>query len=273
MPRTYNPFKRVYYKNVAKVAGGLAVGLSIFYYLVLMGAIQVTGYSGDMECAGSETEPCYAYINFTALKDVYIYPNESWMFSTNPSVKKIVLQRRWGNYWRTINLSKPWSKRVKYAVKFSMGQSYQIRFVGYRQHPFGDIKWSFGDIDPVWKGVQIDHELIENTDKCLQDCHLRFRFRINKSLVVSKESDWLRKFVKARNALDLKSSGFRILKNVSYNESEWITNISCENITLPNGSIYLNCTGGYYEITEKTKGVYRDFNLSEIQSRPTNGTR
>ena len=155
MSRTYNPYKRTYYDKVKKWLNTTtitvtAVGLAIFYYLAIMGAIQITGHSPDQVCVSDE---CYVYINFTALKDVYIYPNEKWMFSTDPSIEDITLQRKWGNYWRTINLSKPWSSKVKYAVKFSMGNSYQIRYVIKGKKPWETVKWSFGDIDPYIFGI------------------------------------------------------------------------------------------------------------------------
>jgi len=150
-------YRRVYYDSVKKY--GLKIGITsipvvflLFMLLAQRGDITITGYSGDMVCAGTELDPCYAYINFTANTDIYIYPNENWTFSTNPPVRKVILQRSWRDSWRTINLSKPWNKNVKYAIKFSKGKSYQIRFIGYKYYPYDDIKWGFGDIDPVWYG-------------------------------------------------------------------------------------------------------------------------
>jgi len=133
-----------------------AVGIPIFILFMLLmqrGDITVTGYSGNMTCAGTEEDPCYAYINFTANTDIYIYPNQNWTFSTTPPIKEVILQRSWGDSWRTIYLNKTWNSKVKYAVKFSKGKNYQIRFVGYKFNPHQDIKWSFGDIDPYWYGI------------------------------------------------------------------------------------------------------------------------
>jgi len=123
--------------------------LLLFAYLSSIGALTVTGYSGDSVCAGTKEDLCYAYINFTANKDIYIYPNETWMLSTNGTAHNIRLQRRWGTGWRTINLTKTYTKSVKYAVKFSIGQKYEVRFVA-EKNPFEDVKWSFGEIDPWW---------------------------------------------------------------------------------------------------------------------------
>jgi len=154
MARTRS-YKRVYFEKVKqfllKHKLSVPIVIGIFYYLVFVNAIVVTNHSGDMTCAGTPEDPCYAYIDFCALKNVYIYPNESWeYFSTEPAAKRVIMQRKWGDTWRTINLSKSWSKRVKYAVKFSAGKCYSLRFVGYKYHPWDNVKWSFGDIDPWW---------------------------------------------------------------------------------------------------------------------------
>ena len=78
--------KRVYFASMKKwfqdnwktisgmsAATGTSIGL-IFFYLAQIGAITVRGYSGDMVCAGTIEDPCYAYINFTANEDIYLYP-------------------------------------------------------------------------------------------------------------------------------------------------------------------------------------------------------
>lgn len=147
---------------------GVPVIIALFLFLQSLDAIEVTGYSGDMVCEGTIEDPCYAYINFTAKTNIYIYPmNETeqmWVFNTNPIAKEIILQRSWGDGWRTINLSKPWSNRVKYAIKFNAGQSYQLRFIGYKYDPGIPVKWSFGEIDPVWKPNEIiNYELNTKT--------------------------------------------------------------------------------------------------------------
>ena len=156
-------YRRIYYNTIKKWAekiGAVAVPTIVlaFLFLAQRGDITITGYSGDMTCAGTELDPCYAYINFTSNVDNYFYPNTSWMFSTTPPIKKVILQRRWGNSWRTINLSKTWNSKVKYAVKFSKGKNYSIRFVGYKYNPYQDIKWGFANIDPIWYGVGVENQ-------------------------------------------------------------------------------------------------------------------
>jgi len=155
-------YRRVYYDSVKKYAlkiGATAIPVVFVIFMLLSqrGDITITGYSGNMTCAGTEEDPCYAYINFTANTDIYIYPNQNWTFSTNPPVKEVILQRSWGDSWRTIYLNKTWSSRIKYAVKFSKGKNYQIRFIGYKFNPRQDVKWSFGNIDPYWYGKETLH--------------------------------------------------------------------------------------------------------------------
>ena len=93
--------KRIYFESIKKwainlgiPAGtiGTAIGL-IFLFLSLSGAIDITGFSGDQICAGTELDPCYAYINFTAEEDIFLYPTgyDPWgretIFAFDPSVK------------------------------------------------------------------------------------------------------------------------------------------------------------------------------------------
>ena len=177
-------YSRVYeskLREYAKLAGlgSSALIFVLFVYLSSIGAIEITGYSGDIICAGTELEPCYAYINFTAKRDIFIYPinDTTWMFNTEPKVKSIIMQRKWGDSWRTINLSKPcngawcgcyWctkNKTAKYAYVFRAGKSYQLRFIGYKSSPYDDVKWGFANLDPIWYGIkpekiniQIDNE-------------------------------------------------------------------------------------------------------------------
>ena len=70
---------RVYAETVKKWASRMGLTLIplvflIFLYLQTQGDIEITGYSNDTVCAGTELDPCYAYINFTAKRDIYIYP-------------------------------------------------------------------------------------------------------------------------------------------------------------------------------------------------------
>ena len=98
--------KRIYWETVKKWLLRLVIPVSIAFpgillYLTSMGAITITGYSGDQVCAGTLADPCYAYINLTAHEDIFIYPLEydPWgrdtPFDFFPGVKSWVLQRSW----------------------------------------------------------------------------------------------------------------------------------------------------------------------------------
>lgn len=155
---------RIYSETVKKWAVGAGItGVSmvvlIFAYLQFIGAITITGVSGDSVCMGTVEEPCYAYINFTANKDVFLYPlgHDPWgrntPFTFDPAVKSWRLQRSWGSSWRTVDLEKTWNKNVKYAIKFAKGQDYQIRIVAVKESPLQTIKWFSDDWkveDPLW---------------------------------------------------------------------------------------------------------------------------
>ena len=178
-------YRRVYEDTVKRYAKQMKlVGVSLVFAMFIMlsarGDILLTGYSGDSQCAGTLEEPCYAYLNFTAELDIYIYPTNdtTWAFMTEPknAMREIVMQRSWGDSWRTINLSKTWSTKTKYALKLNKGQDYEFRFIGYKYNPTDTVKWGFGFqqenetlsdsyVDPVWSGYSYKDfftKLIEN---------------------------------------------------------------------------------------------------------------
>jgi len=157
--------RRIYFETVKRwlvemSMVGVPLIIGIFAFLALTGSITITGYSGDLKCAGTPDNPCIAYINFTANEDIYIYPEGYDPFGRDqvailfkPRVKSWKLQRSWGDSWRTIYLNKTWSKRVKYAVKFSKGRNYSIRIIAEKFNPEDEIKWSVGPLDPTFLPV------------------------------------------------------------------------------------------------------------------------
>jgi len=172
--------KRIYTATVKKwlITGGIATGIiiaGIFTYLSFLGVIDISDFSGDMVCAGTIEDPCYAYINFTVKEDVFIYPvdYDPWgrdtIFDFDPAVESWKLQRSWGSGWRNIPLDKSctgtWcglsnkDDTRKFSIAFREGREYQIRIVAYKKDPNDLIKWGVYHedkevIDPVWLPFQ-----------------------------------------------------------------------------------------------------------------------
>jgi hypothetical protein len=172
--------KKIYFETAKKWAiklgipiGSIGTGIGlIFLFLSLSGAITITGFSGDQVCAGTIDDPCYAYINFTAEEDIFIYPigYDPWgretPFEFSPAVKDWKLQRSWGKGWRDIPLDKtctgtwcgaPNSNGVAYSWVLREARDYQIRIVAMKESPHDIIKWAvnYEDreyLDPTWYG-------------------------------------------------------------------------------------------------------------------------
>jgi len=163
---------RIYWESLKKWGKriGIPIGISgfalLFYYLIFIEAIVVTGYSGDMVCQGTIEDPCFAFINFTAKEDIFLYPvgYDPWgrntPFYTNQELKSWKMYRSWGKGWREIKLNDTctgtWcgapDKGVKYSFVFRENRDYKIKIVAYKNSPYEDIKWGFGPVDPIWYG-------------------------------------------------------------------------------------------------------------------------
>ena len=171
-------------KNKYVVGGTATVGTLIglyFLYLSFIGAIIITGYSGDTICAGTLDDPCYAFVNFTAQEDIFIYPldydpyNRDIGVSFDPNVKDWKMERSWGSGWREIDLNdtckgtwcggKFGAKTNVYSFAFREKRDYQIRITAYKEDPRQDIKWAFGPVDPTFLGINKENifpKLISN---------------------------------------------------------------------------------------------------------------
>lgn len=280
-----------------KIGAGLGAGittiLTLFAFLTIQYGFIITDLTGDINCSGTYENPCISYFDVRNPNyyDVDIYSKDQVKLNFSPEIGDYALFVKDGRCsatgscrcelkdgrmigfkgWRCTdftNKTKPRKDRV-YNFRFPSYTTKNFMLAGIKKSPFDTVKWTFGTgngiLDPIWKGVQIDLELIENTDYCFQNCSLRFKFRVDKTLQVNKLSDFKGKFVKAIGASDLLDWGFRLGRDVSYNDSRWISDMSCNfyNETLSNGTIeeHANCTdNSYFNITERIKMVYNDFN-------------
>ena len=169
--------KRIYWETIKKwalitrVPVGVAGFALLFMYLSALGVIDVTGYSGDMICAGTLDNPCIALINFSVREDIFIYPTgydpygRDTPFYTDEGLKSWKIYRSWGSGWREIKLNDtctgtwcgaPNNKGVKYSFVFREGRDYKIKIVALKEDPTQDIKWGFGPVDPAWYGIERD---------------------------------------------------------------------------------------------------------------------
>ena len=151
-------------------AVGVPTTILLIWFMMSLGVIDVTGYSGDVVCAGTELDPCFAYINFTVNEDVFVYPSDDW--SSTPleldiEPKSIQMYRSWGKGWREIKLDQSctgtWcglsnaKDTRKFSFAFRKNRDYQIRFKVLKNNPEEDIKWGFGPVDPIFYGIYSDY--------------------------------------------------------------------------------------------------------------------
>jgi hypothetical protein len=173
------------WKYLTGSSGVLAVAL--ITYLAMTGAITITDNSGDMPCAGKPGDYCVATVTFTANKDIFIYPDQSWGLDTNQQLKNVkvfllkdntvatVKNAQQGNFigLKEIDLNKicvgTWcgGKTEKAKNSFSLGlikgKNYTLYYVAEKFSPDQTIKWGFGTptnfvpdkyekdyVDPFW---------------------------------------------------------------------------------------------------------------------------
>ena len=153
--------KRVYKESVKKWATSLGISGSIifliFMYLSTSGAITITSFSDDLICEGTEYDPCFVYINFTANEDIFIYPldYDPWGRNTpfifDPAIKNFTMARSWGTSWRDYDLYHPcqqkWCgapennmKDNKYSLAWREGKDYTVRIEIYKNKATDEIK-------------------------------------------------------------------------------------------------------------------------------------
>jgi hypothetical protein len=176
--------KRIYISTLAKWgigigATGIPLALLLFWYLSSLGAIAITGFSGDQICAGTNLNPCIAYINMTAKEDIFIYPDKNWSggFYTNGSVKSVKMYRSWGDGWREINLTTnckgTWcgasdsSGNTSYSFAFRHDTKYNLKFEVIKSNVSDSIKWGYADVDPYFYGVNNSDKIYSEYSKAI----------------------------------------------------------------------------------------------------------
>ncbi len=147
----------------------------IFAYLMTVGAINVTGHTGDIICGGNIT--CDTRINFTMNLDyIYLQANSSWYMAINDTVRDLkfyVRDKRFKTGWREINLSEPspYCQRAgcKYAYRFYKSKGlWEVRYT-FTKDKYSTLKWSFGYwVDPLLVSLKelfsVEHAKIDGKE-------------------------------------------------------------------------------------------------------------
>jgi len=237
--------KRIYWESIKKWAkeAGIPAGLAgftiLFMYLSFLGVIEITGHSGDMVCAGTIDDPCIALINFSVKEDVFIYPidydpyGRNTPFETDKVLKSWKMYRSWGKGWREIKLNETcrgtWCggkyglKNNKYSFAFRKDKNYSIKIIAYKEDPYENIKWGFGPLDPVWKGIGFK-EYGPGFDRICSNgiCTLTLYSGIRN---VYEDKTWKR----VEHAKSLKNSGIELV--FKERDSKWPLEIIDYNLT------------------------------------------
>jgi hypothetical protein len=164
--------ERVKKWSVASGLVGVPVALGLIWFMVFLGSIDVTGFSGDVVCDGTEIDPCIALINFTVNEDVFLYPSGEWSetaFYTDKQPKSVKMFRSWGKGWREIKMNQSctgtWcglsssKDERKFSFAFREGRNYTLKYELLKNSPDDTIKWGFGPVDPIFFGRE-DNKLV-----------------------------------------------------------------------------------------------------------------
>lgn len=293
--------KKVYSESIKKWALGLGISVGTliglyFMYLSMLGAITITGYSNDTICAGTLEDPCYAYINFTANEDIFIYQvgydpyGRNSTFNFDPAVDSWILQRSWGTGWRTIPLNQSctgtWcglsnaADTRDFSVAFRKGQKYQIRIVAYKKRADDVIKWSAldGRVDPTWGAANIDNV----TDQNLIDQvfpNLKINDAVNRNAVFQINNP-LNKNVDISNLKlgfneicgEIRSYQLYTLENRTFDRTEDIYSNQkiCENVTDINGTQKVCYDSPVFNYTRTYQETKQDFYPTTIIKKGLN---
>ena len=168
--------------NKGKTGTGVALAISLVFFLFSTGLITIIDTNTDMACAGTSNDLCVAVVEFTANTDIFIYPGEEWGLDTDKPIKNLQLYRTWGFTYRTgqeetidnivdlansgsikgfekIDLSttckstrcggKSGTTDNKYAYALRKGKTYTFIYTAEKDTPTDTIEWSFGYDTPI----------------------------------------------------------------------------------------------------------------------------
>jgi len=158
--RVYTESAKLWFNDHKKELGyssGISVIFVILLYLSTIGAIEITGYSEDLICEGTDYDPCYVYINITVKEDIFIYPldYDPWgrntPFEFDPGVKDFKMARSWGKSWWDYNLYEPCQQKWcgapqnnmddnKYSLAWRKGKTYNLRLEIYKNNATDEIR-------------------------------------------------------------------------------------------------------------------------------------
>lgn len=222
----------------------LGIGTSligIFIILQLFGLVITS--DGDKFC-DDICESIITVKNPTASTVEVFNTNKSYI-SFSKELKKYELYE-WNvktNKWTLVNFNKKTAVLTfpKYSTK-------TFKLLGYKQNPKDTIKWSFGELDPVWNPIDENNKsnfvtLKSNTNYCLNACKTEYNL-INPTKFKFCDNNFNLTFVNAD-------------KLVSYNKGiEKLRNVTKEVI---NGNYY-----NYTVIVENGSYVEERFNITSI---------
>lgn len=166
--------KRIYFQTILAAlllltGGGLYYGPDIllyFQYTNYTNYINITSLNIPDGCSSTSwDDPCYVYINFTAINDTAWFPEAHDPWGRNNTlkfdfaVKDWKLQRSWGTGWREIPMDKgctgTWCggkrglKFNKFSVVWRKGKDYSTRISFILNNEYDNVMLHFGELHVV----------------------------------------------------------------------------------------------------------------------------
>ena len=110
-----------------------SMGILILAYLQFAGVIEVHSYTHDIPCMGTLSNPCEAYINFTAKEDINVSGTTN-PFAFSSEVKQSDTYLLVNGEWKKIDFKK--------SLKLYKNTNYLLKLVVLKNHPADNVVWS-----------------------------------------------------------------------------------------------------------------------------------